>query len=450
MLVVIKKNRTNLIFLSFVALYVNFTFVFRFMPALQYLIYYGVMAGYVCLNINRVLQWLSYAGREKKLFVGSIFLWIIIFVNSILWPLLFGTYDFSYANVVVAVFRSGLGQVFLLLLIDKRMQNGKLLDNYGIISAVSVVLYEVSTIFMIFIPGLKEIWHSIIGETAADYLKSQEANYATRYGLAGFSGFDKTIICSFVANLLLVLICKKLGEKREVNIKEYVFVVLMLVGNTFYGRSGLMITLACIMIVIVYLAVVYEKLGTLVKISVALSLMYLLVAHFESYNETLHRYYNWALIPITNFITKGKIGTDSSDAMFANMYFNPGLKTLFIGDGYYTDPVTGAYYCATDIGLMRPMLFYGVFNQIMGYLVCIFLIIGGSRLLSKGNKKLTALAFFLFVFALMLFEVKGETFYRIFGYVLAIYFASAKQKYEDFIYEQREDISNHECVQGTY
>ena len=122
------------------------------------------------------------------------------------------------------------------------------------------------------------------------------------------------------------------------------------------------------------------------------------------------------MAPVESFINKGKIGTGSSDEMFERMLFWPGYKTFFFGDGYWLDKDGISYYKHTDLGIMRPMLYYGVFAQLIGYMIPLLLLYG---IYKKGQ--IWRLLALLICFQMLFFELKGDCFHAVTNFSFGLF-----------------------------
>lgn len=428
----IRGKTLKYLLVLMISVYVNFTFVYKVYPLVQYMCYYGILGLYILFHLKKVLYWIKSALRNVSISFLSLLLWIIILTNAILFPVVHGTYDFSYINVVLSIVRQIVQQCFLLVLIDTWLKPPKLMIKYMEMNIGSGLCYVGVTALMICFPQLKDFWRNTIYIPATDLAASYETNYFTRFGLVGFSGFDQTIFFTILVSFSLFLFFKNIYFKENKNIYYYASMIILLLGNTFYGRSGMMISLFCMGIGFLVFCFKYSQIKIILKLNILFIILFLFVMIGKNYSEQLYIYYNWSLKPITNFLESGKIGTASSDAMFHNMYFVPKLETILLGTGYYTDPVTQKYFMATDIGYMRPLLFYGVINQLFGYFICVFLIIGMMIALKKEYHKIGILFGCISLLILFIFELKGEVFYRISGVYFALLLSAVNDNIKIF------------------
>lgn len=78
-----------------------------------------------------------------------------------------------------------------------------------------------------------------------------------------------------------------------------------------------------------------------------------------------------------NYINTGVWETDSTEVLKDMWVFPEDLKTWIIGDGYFADPITGAFYKTTDVGYLRFIYYSGLiglfaFSSLFVYLSIAF------------------------------------------------------------------------------
>jgi uncharacterized membrane protein YhaH (DUF805 family) len=113
--------------------------------------------------------------------------------------------------------------------------------------------------------------------------------------------------------------------------------------------------------------------------------------------------FNWMFEGILNFVNNGSFETGSSNRL-QSMYFMPKKGTILYGDGYYTQS-DGNYYMTTDIGFMRPLLFWGIFIEIVYYSILIPPLCVMLKRFKDVNVKFFVA---IFVISLFIYELKGE------------------------------------------
>ena len=100
------------------------------------------------------------------------------------------------------------------------------------------------------------------------------------------------------------------------------------------------------------------------------------------------------------------------------MYFIPALETVAVGDGRYMEG--SLYYKGTDIGWLRPVLYYGLFYTLLGYAAVIQLFfVLKARLWELKRNERNAIILMWFI-TLFLAELKGEIFYEMIALLLPV------------------------------
>jgi hypothetical protein len=115
--------------------------------------------------------------------------------------------------------------------------------------------------------------------------------------------------------------------------------------------------------------------------------------------------------------------SDSTTQM-GNMFVWPkDFMTYLIGDGLYTDTFTGAYYKATDIGVIRLIYYFGLPGLIM-YFLFQFQIAYFAFL---KNKKYSVMFIVVFIYCVIL-NFKGFTDLFFLNILFFINYSDAKLK----------------------
>lgn len=344
-------------------------------------------------------------------FLGAV-LFIFSFIVSAIWPVIFGTWDFSFIGEYWSrFFIVLLKNVFLYCFYDVEIVKGNgTVENYFLYFWGSIILYVGFTGLTLLFPGIRNVAMKCFYLSENDLINLAKEEYATRFGWSGWSGFDETMRCSFGVLLGCIFMVYTDREKKE-NI-YLILSCLMLVGTLFYGRTGLIVCLAVFFLTGV-LAVWKKKtrlikklLGIFVLGVVVLIVLYVAVPAIRSW-------FNWAFSAFFNLFISGSFmdNTGSMQHLTEDMYWIPGFKTVFFGDARYTN-ADGTYYMHTDTGLMRHMLFFGIINYIIEVIASFIIIqsaIGRFGNHFQINRKEQYFLMFIFVVALGLFEFKGES-----------------------------------------
>ena len=131
-----------------------------------------------------------------------------------------------------------------------------------------------------------------------------------------------------------------------------------------------------------------------------------------------------------NVVQSGKFTTGSSSYIVNRMFVPMSTDTFFFGDARYTE-ASGLFYRGTDLGVMRPLLFWGVVGQIAYYMMPLTLLISIKRHLDRKHN--------IFFVTIMLciflgFELKGEINFEYCIMLLGMYFTIMKGFFTERVY----------------
>lgn len=422
------KINIKKIWISIIFLYVLFPFYPKGLNmSIQQILLYLIMLFYLSFQINNLNTLLKKVFCNQYVNFAAFFLGIVIFM-TLTAPIIHGTYDFGYLKVILSIIINSFQLLFLIILFIRNYECKDYVCGFLYKYASTCALYVVFTIIFNFFPTLKLVWKNFIYITENQrYMMDNSFGYQTRFGLMGFSGFEQTWMCTMSCAILVYFYVDDLLHHKKNNFKTLLLLALNLVGNAFYGRSGMLASIICIGIGILYVGILRGRILRILEISGILILLYVFAGIFQNYNQTFHEWYIWAMTPLNNLLQTREIGMNSVDEMFEKMYFWPGLDTFLLGDGRYIG-LNGGYYMSTDIGFMRPMLFFGIFGELAGYMCVIFLIIYQSHFKSGYSMKLLAV---LFLFITFFFEIKGETYHRMISilFAMSVLYQIDKEKY---------------------
>lgn len=333
---------------------------------------------------------------------------LIMLVLSVLVPAIHGTWDFSYINVVLAVARKLLILLFLSSLIIKFHSNPKI-DYVLYYYALATAIYVFGTCVFLAFPMLKESWKHFLGAT--DFINNLYSSYgyAARFGWSGFSGYRNTLDCTLSVTFLVYLKTKKESINTN-NIVFYLVLSFCILGNLFYGRLGFIVSLICVLIGLLYTRKINTK--SILIILAIVTVVVLILGYAIEKNKQLHEWFNWATIPLINFIKTGSFDNYSANHLLNDMIFMPEASTLLFGDGLYTEPNSTHHYMLTDSGFMRQILFWGIGGTIFSYFSYLY----G---LSQIYKKHIFLCFELLI-TFIAFEIKGEVYFELLPLVIIV------------------------------
>ena len=405
-----KKNAVNKKYLVMFAL-IQFPLRFNNYVYLTYLIIYFLPLLYLIYHIDWSIDFIK---RVSKTYAGlSIILFIGLFIESLLWPIITGTLEFSFVTEYWRrFFLLLIKNVFLLLYYEKNIgKRQKNIEDFIMYYLYSVVLYICFTVLTLIFKEFREILLNCLYLTEKNRVDLQYASYFTRFGWSGWSGFDETMLCTIGVSLSCIMILKHKNETGK-QIKFLSLAAAMLVGNMFYGRTGLTISLLCLMLT----SVITFFRGQLKFVFLLIVLLVLAIGSLlflREYVPAINNWFDWAFSAFINLIESGRFrdNTGSLGYLFDKMYWMPQADTFLLGDGYYT--FAGKYYMETDSGIMRLMLYFGIINYLMGitaYVLILWAFIKKNCEFGVCREKIWIFAMLLLMTAL--FEVKGESFYK--------------------------------------
>lgn len=381
--------------------YYIYPFVLNGVAPLSYSITYGIPFIYIVFNAILLVQFI---GKIKKHQFLCLFIVCFLFLASIVYPMLHQTNDFSYITPITFVFRKLLVYIFLCLIIIKRYKEKASPELFMYYFCVATFLYVISTFLFLWIDPLKTFW---ISKVNSENIVDRFANvfgYVARTGWQGFSGVRNTLRCSLSIVFLLYLFY----EKKQMNRKIFeIIFVFSFIGNLFYGRSGVAISIACILIALCQYRII--KFSVILRWLLASVGLLTFIFFLQKINPLLNQWYIWMSRPFINLLITGSFNNSSVDKL-REMIFLPETKTMIWGDGWYV--FNNSYYMHTDSGFMRQILFWGLPLTVLSYYATWL-----SMKSFRGKK-----VFLLFMIVFILFEVKVEVYFEFISWMLSISF----------------------------
>lgn len=375
---------------------------------ITYIIVYLIPIMYLMVNIGWVRGFLHRIFHSKIGYTALIFFGLLIV--SIVYPIIHGTFDFSYIYLYWRYFiLIMLKSIFLLAVYEKRISKGGV-TGYINCFLYALCLYVAFTIVTLMIPVLRDWLVTHLYMTPKEYEDSLDPVYRTRFGWAGFAGFGMTMHCSIGVILVCGMLIKYARTYKR-QIKYFGILTVLLLGNMFYGRSGMFVSLLCICLTFIRLYFKRAK-KAIAIIMLASCVMMGMIVVLKDHNPQINTWYRWCFSIIDSFLKTGKATDGSLRVLTTKMYWIPSVKTILFGDGYYM--IDGAYYMHTDSGIMRPMLYYGILFYMLGVCGVINFYYCIKKEFSRRNILSQKDAAFLTVLLLLstcLMEVKGEAYY---------------------------------------
>ena len=399
------KNRINFLVLLIFAIFVN-PIIIGGHEIICYLLVYGIPCLYILLNIGIIKKMFF----RIPIFVLLIISWIILCLGlSVFFPILHNTYDFSYVDTVLAIIRKVIIYLFLYFVVYNNIDENPT-EGFMIYYSYATALYVIGSIIFAIFPTIRTFWGEFLSlDTATNHLFTSYG-YTVRFGWSGFSGFRSTIDCSLCVVFLTYLFGSK-DSKYRLNTIEYLILTLMcFLGNMFYGRTGVIVSLICIVVGLF----VYKKISLKFIFGTSLGIAFLfgIINVLKDKIVAINEWYIWLSTPFRNLFLTGSFNNYSADHLLNDMIFFPDIKTFMLGDGRYTDLSGMGYYMGTDSGFMRQILFWGIVITSIMYLMWLATIFASKR--SNGLK-------LMLLILCIVFEIKGETYYQLMPLFLLFY-----------------------------
>lgn len=387
-------------------MYVLFPFRWQGVGAVQNALYYGISLICFLTVLYRLNKWQI---RSSYLFnlLTYLGLFFILTIITAIVPFVKNTNDYTYLSSYLYYW----GRLFVI--------GGTLALSKSLISYLKLMIDAINTYVLfsvvLLIPTLHNIYQGIVVTNTSSYEQFQKLysqNYYTRFGLQGFSGYSATIMCTIAVILCCYLLVNAIKDKQKY--KSYIMrAFIAMIGTAMYGRIGFIVSVVLIAVTILYLALFYQRFGLLITVVlVGVIAIGLFIANAQQLEQISS--IRWMFEGFFNYLDYGKFSTSSSNQL-ATMYVHPSLNTFLYGDGYYT--VMGSYYMQTDVGFLRPLLFYGIFGEIIYYLQLLPLLAGIRRALKLNDGFFLIILFLLFI---VIFEFKGETVMSLIGTLFAM------------------------------
>ena len=364
---------------------------------LQKIIVFAAVVLYIVVNYKRVFGY-----EDRGRFNASLLGFIIIFFIACCVPLFHGSGDFSYVRKLLTNANDLLSWIAFVIFVKKESKGDELevlTDRFCLI----VIYYISFSVLCIFSSGLRNFWQSIVYFSSDELFQLQYGKYIGRFGWDGFAGFNATFMCTL--GILLCLIClNKQLDREALNIKNSLlcfYIIVLLIGNIMYGRTGLIVSALMIAFYVIRASFSKGKMQILISVFFALCIAILLLIFLKNHIQALSKLYDWAFEPIINYLNGTGFSATSLDKL-KDMYVKPSFKTFLLGDGYYTDVISGTYYKATDVGFLRLIYMWGIVPTVIAYFLTMKSFC--KTILNNSTIWILVLVF------LIMFEAKGEAY----------------------------------------
>lgn len=422
----IFRNDFQYVLLLFISLYLTYPFLLKGLSFFLQIATYGGCFYLIIKKLYILKQRVRKANNFQYLqrFLIS---FVIIIWFTLIYPILFSTTDYSYVitltNGIKCIFRFLAIYILACSFYKRNITN---IEYYNIFIIVNC-LYVCSTFIFLLIPSLREFWNSILYSPATENFNFENvAEYITRYGLQGFSGFINTGYCAiaFIFNLYII-------EKNRINKifkkSNILFLFILLIGCMCYGRIGLLITLGFSLGYLLFLIIVKGKIKLIIYCTFIIIILISIITIVMKSNDQFRIWFDWAYEPFINYFSGNTFESASSNQL-KEMWELPSVETFLWGDGRYTDPISGSYYKQTDVGYLRNIYFFGLFPTItcIYCFYCCTKAIQPEKILNKKDHYFILIILWIGLFI----EAKGEFILSLSGVLFPLFFTTKMEKFK--------------------
>lgn len=354
-------------------------------------------------------KFVKYIGLRSKVNIYYyLYLGICIFL-ALIPPIINQTNDFSYITLLMGIVLNTLRGILLIYVLYKQDKNN-LLENFIEYLLNACCVCVLFTILFIIFPDFKDFW---CNEILANPYTSNYSYYEFRYSISGFAAFSMASIFSFAS----VLSGYMLAKDEKVNQWHIVKFIVAVVGCFFYGRIAIIGVLLGIFLFIRQKSYGMKTVKILFCLTIFIVILLFLLNYLASVNDQFFYWRKWAFSLISDLIFEGEISDYSAERLL-EMYWLPEIKTLLLGDGYYTDPLSGRYYMSTDSGIMRVVLYAGFGGLVLFWGLLLFLF-RHSYLMTREKIERQLLIYSIVLWGIL--ELKGESYQRMLMFIYPIY-----------------------------
>lgn len=423
MRIIINKYNARKNFLVMLFLYFIFPFYIHPVGGIMRLLLYALCVSWLLIFVKQL--YFQYRTLKHRFYIQfSILFIILLLLWSTIVPIVYDTWDWSYASFWVTICISIFRYLSIYIITCQMLKEKISYNQYMLLFIRAVSIYVITTLVFIIIPPLREFWSAIIVQSDHNERLTSAIEYVSRYGLQGFSGFMHTCMCNIGVAFSLFLIDGRIKHRQSI-VDLLIYVMIMMVGSMCYGRVGLLGGILLISGYVCYRVLIRAHIKLLLAIIGSLIILSYGIYYIVQMSPEAEYWFNWAFEPFVNYFDGNDFSTSSSNHL-KTMYFMPSFKTILFGDGLYMDPITKTYYMQTDVGLIRPVLFWGIIPTTLAYIIGVVTILGICPR-SKSNN-ITSCCDNLCLLRIMLFclmffyELKGEAFHYIIMVIFPLLF----------------------------
>lgn len=316
----------------------------------------GISGGIYIAYRNQLLPQFIHLVLKKNVFLIITFIFLLIPI-SIFVGIAHFTFDFTIikANVLTLVMVLT-GLLIYPILINGVKETDKFQFVLHLIVKVFIIQSCIQILAFVFTP-ISDLVHFF----QKDVVSNKNQGGIRALALTGNPFFDLSSGYGMVFILFMKYIIDYKNHKFQ--FRSIFTFILLFVGSFFAGRTAFVGLLLAFMLYFLSKSLKHGKVYNIGKVVFliglfALGIYFVLPSNVKTLVD--ERLLPFAFEFVYAYIDKGELTTSSTETL-NNMYFPISIETFLLGDGKYTGS-DGRYYMHSDAGIMRNVLYYGVFG----------------------------------------------------------------------------------------
>jgi len=369
-----------------------------------------IIASIIYFNNIKLLNNVFKIFKLKNVF-NIILVFFFVIIMGLIPGVLHLTFDFSILKGNILTFILVLTAIYIYPILKYNVSNKDLF--FEIIKIVIGIFFIQSIIEILAFSN--ENVKGIVTFFQKEAVSAKDMGGIRALGLTGNPFFDLAAAFGLVFILFSQYILME--NKGFFTIKNSLIFLLLFVGSFFAGRTAFIGLGLSLILYFLSVGKKREKILSFFSLLIATAcIAYLL--YFTILSDDIKEVVENQLLPfvfeaVYNYIEDGSTSTSSGEVL-DNMYFPISFITFLFGDGRYTG-ADGAYYLHTDAGIMRNILFYGIFGllaTVIGSLVFFIkplrILINSLRYKAKKSDVNSLLFFLIVILYTVTIHYKGE------------------------------------------
>lgn len=374
-------------------------YLFLFVFSLSIPIFYhtAFLSGFLSLIHLLSVKKVNFLKLDKYIF-NFILVTFVGYVIIVLYPLIYGTYDFSYLKTYSNNFLSSLCAIPLaslyLFYYQKNAYNKACNSLFNVFFIQSLIIFTV-----ILFPQFKPIIQFFQRNAEVAIQADLFSNGIRANALSGGLFFGLTI--SFSISLILFIHNYFFIENKKITYLLIIKLIIVNLAMLISGRFGA-VYLFCLPFIFGFSISNITKLKKLFLSLILCALLFIILYYFDIilFKPIINSHIGSYVLEF--FTNHGQ--TSSTNRLFDMYDLKESIYDILLGSGYYTNS-DGSYYKHVDVGYLRLLLYGGVPFLILAFIYTFNLILPFRKcsLFLNSNKLWVAVIIFF-----ILCSFKGE------------------------------------------